>query len=217
LLITHFVPKSNEILSLFVILKTLKYLDNLICRMFPKFFAKQSDFRKWLVKNHKTQTELLVGFYKVNSGKSSMTWPQSVDEALCFGWIDSVRNRIDVESYSIRFTPRKPTSIWSAVNIKKIEDLTKKGMMQPDGLAAFEKRTENKSKVYAYEHETAKLSPEFEKTFKANKNAWAFFTAQAPSYQKTMMHWIMRAKQEATQLSRLEKTISVSENQKRVV
>jgi uncharacterized protein YdeI (YjbR/CyaY-like superfamily) len=185
--------------------------------MFPKFFAKQSDFRKWLAKNHKTHTELLVGFYKVNSGKASMTWPQSVDEALCFGWIDGVRKRIDDESYSIRFTPRKPTSIWSAVNIKKIEDLTQKGLMQPAGLAAFETRTENKSKIYAYENEPAKLSPDFEKTFKAKNKAWAFFTDQAPSYQKTMIHWIMRAKQEATKLSRLEKTIAESENQKRVV
>lgn len=216
-MITHFVPKSNEILSLFVILKSAENLDNLICRMFPKFFAKQSDFRKWLAKNHKTHTELMVGFYKVNSGKASMTWPQSVDEALCFGWIDGVRKRIDDESYTIRFTPRKPKSIWSVVNIKKIKDLTQKSLMQPAGLAAFEKRTENKSKIYAYENEPAKLSPEFEKTFKANNKAWAFFTAQAPSYQKTMIHWIMRAKQEATQLSRLEKTIAESEKQKRVV
>ena len=184
--------------------------------MTPTFFAKSSDFRKWLPKNHKTHTELLVGFYKVNSGKASMTWPQSVDEALCFGWIDGVRKRIDDESYSIRFTPRKPTSIWSAVNIKKIEELTQKGLMQPAGLAAFEKRTENKSKIYAYENEPAKLSPIFEKTFKANKKAWAFFNAQAPSYQKTMIHWIMRAKQEATQLSRLEKTIAESDRQKRL-
>ena len=185
--------------------------------MFPKFFAKQSDFRKWLTKNHKTHTELLVCFYKVNSGKASMTWPQSVDEALCFGWIDGVRKRIDDESYTIRFTPRKPTSIWSAVNIKKIEDLTQKSLMQPAGLAVFEKRNENKSKIYAYENEPAKLSPEFEKTFKANKKAWAFFTTQAPSYQRTILHWIMRAKQKTTRHSRLEKTIAVSEGLKRVV
>lgn len=184
--------------------------------MTPTFFAKSSNFRKWLAKNHMTHTELLVGFYKVNSGKASMTWPQSVDEALCFGWIDGVRKRIDDESYSIRFTPRKPTSIWSAVNIKKIQDLTQIGLMQPAGLAAFEKRTENKSKIYAYENEPAQLSPEFEKTFKANKKAWAFFTAQAPSYQKTMIHWIMGAKQKTTQHSRLEKTIAASLSLKRV-
>lgn len=184
--------------------------------MTPTFFAKSSDFRKWLAKNHLTCTELLVGFYKVDSGKASMTWPQSVDEALCFGWIDGVRKRIDDDSYSIRFTPRKATSIWSAVNIKKIEDLTQKGLIQPAGLAAFEKRTEHRSSVYAYENEPAKLSPEFEKTFKAHKKAWAFFTAQAPSYQKTIIHWIMSAKQDATRRSRLDKTIAESEKQKRL-
>src|SRR6187401_135455 len=108
--------------------------------MTPTFFANQSDFRKWLQKNHKKETELVVGFYKVGSGKPSITWPQSVDEALCFGWIDGVRTSIDNERYQIRFTPRKPTSIWSAVNIKKIETLTEQGLMQPAGIAIFEKR-----------------------------------------------------------------------------
>ena len=184
--------------------------------MTPKFFAKSSDFRKWLAKNHETRTEFLVGFYKVGSGKPSMSWPQSVDEALCFGWIDGVRKRIDDESYSIRFTPRKPTSIWSAVNIKKAENLTKQGLMQPAGLEAFEKRSENKSRIYAYENVPAKLSPEFEKRFKANTEAWTFFTEQAPSYQKTIIHWITRAKQDTTRLSRLEKTIVESRKRKRL-
>src|SRR5580765_5571198 len=112
----------------------------------PTFFAKQSDFRKWLQKNNKKETELLVGFYKVGSGKTSMTWSQSVDEALCFGWIDGVRRSIDKESYQIRFTQRKPTSIWSAINIQKIKELTKQGLMRPAGLASFEKRTESKSR-----------------------------------------------------------------------
>ena len=101
------------------------------------FFAKQSGFRNWLKKNHRKETELIVGFYKVGSGKPSITWSQSVDEALCFGWIDGVRTSIDKESYQIRFTPRKPTSIWSAINIKKVEVLTKQGLMQPAGLASF--------------------------------------------------------------------------------
>jgi uncharacterized protein YdeI (YjbR/CyaY-like superfamily) len=121
--------------------------------MTATFFAKQSEFRKWLDKNHKKETELLVGFYKINSGKPSMTWSQSVDEALCFGWIDGVRKSIDKDSYQIRFTQRKPTSIWSAVNIKKIEELTKQGLMQPAGLVSFENRKENKSKIYSYENE----------------------------------------------------------------
>ena len=184
--------------------------------MDPTFFAKSSDFRKWLAKNHKKERELLVGFYKVGSGKPSITWPQSVDEALCFGWIDGVRKRIDAESYTIRFTPRKPSSIWSSINIKKIEDLTQQGLMRSAGIEAFAKRSENRSKIYAYENDPAKLSPAFEKKFKASKKAWAFFTSQAPSYKKTIIHWIMRAKQETTQISRLEKTITESEKQKRL-
>ena len=184
--------------------------------MDPTFFADQNDFRQWLAKNHDKVTELLVGFYKLGSGTPSMTWPESVDQALCYGWIDGVRRRIDDESYSIRFTPRKPTSIWSAINIKKVEELTKQDLMQPAGIAAFEKRTENKSKIYAYENAPSELSPEFAKLFKANKKAWAFFTTQAPSYQRVVIHRIMTAKQEKTRLSRLEQAITESEKQKRI-
>src|SRR4029078_13338009 len=133
----------------------------------PTFFARQADFRKWLQKNHKRETELLVGFYKVDSGKPSITWPQSVDEALCFGWIDGVRTSIDKDSYQIRFSQRRPTSIWSAINIKKMEELTKQGLMQPAGLASFEKRTESRSKIYSHENEEAKFTQPFEKEFKA--------------------------------------------------
>lgn len=184
--------------------------------MSPTFFPKQSEFRKWLAKNHKKETELLVGFYKVDSGKPSITWPQSVDEALCFGWIDGVRKFIDAESYSIRFTPRKHTSIWSAVNIKKMAELIERGLMQPAGLEIFQKRTENKSRIYAYEKEAGKLSAEYEKLFMTHKKAWTFFTTQAPSYQKVIIHRIMTAKQKKTQLSRLETTITASENLKRL-
>lgn len=183
--------------------------------MTPTFFAKQQDFRKWLSKNHKKETELLVGFYKVDSGKPSMTWSQSVDEALCFGWIDGVRKSIDKESYTIRFTPRRTTSIWSPINIKKIEELTKAGLMMPEGLKAFNHRTESKSDLYVHMKNPEPLLPAYEKQFKKNKKAWKFFTAQAPSYKKVMIHWIMSAKQESTQLSRLEKTIVVSEQEKR--
>ena len=185
--------------------------------MCPTFFKTQSDFRKWLTKNHDKATELLVGFYKVGSGKPSMTWPESVDQALCFGWIDGVRRRIDDDSYSIRFTPRKPKSIWSSINIKKVEDLVISGQMQPTGLAAFEKRREHRSRIYAYENEPAKLSPEFEKTFRANKKAWTFFTGQAKSYQNVIIHRIMTAKQEKTRISRLNEAIRASENQKRLI
>jgi uncharacterized protein YdeI (YjbR/CyaY-like superfamily) len=180
------------------------------------FFATPTDFRRWLEKHHKKETELLVGFYKVGSGKPSMTWPQSVDQALCFGWIDGVRRSIDKESYCIRFTPRKQTSIWSAINIKKIEVLNKAGLMTEDGEKAFNLRTESKSKIYSYESAAVDLAPDYEKRFKKNKPAWIFFKAKSPSYKKAMIHWIMSAKKEETRLSRLEKTIVLSEQQKQL-
>lgn len=184
--------------------------------MKPTFFPTPQEFRQWLQEHHQTEKELLVGFYKVGSGKSSMTWPESVDQALCFGWIDGVRRSIDEESYSIRFTPRKPTSIWSAVNIKKMEELTKSGLMTEAEQRAFELRKEHKSAIYSHENETATLSPVFEKQFKANKKAWEFFNSQAPSYKKVILHWIMSAKQENTRVLRLEKTIKESESGKRM-
>ena len=184
--------------------------------MKPIFFSSQADFRKWLEKNHTKETELIVGFYKVGSGKPSMTWPQSVDEALCFGWIDGVRKSIDTESYCIRFTPRRATSIWSDVNLKKVDALIKNGQMQPAGLTIYKKRKEEKSKVYSFENNQKILAAVYEKQFKANKKAWVFFSSQAESYKKTVIHWIMSSKQETTQLTRLEKTISESEKQKRL-
>ena len=180
------------------------------------FFSSQLEFRKWLSENHKTESELLVGYYKVKSEKPSMTWSQSVDEALCFGWIDGVRKSIDAESYCIRFTPRKSTSIWSAVNIKKMEVLIESGLMQLSGLKSYKLRKESKSKVYAYEKKVVVLSSNYEKIFKSNKIAWDFFSTQAPSYQKKIIHLIMSAKQEKTQVSRLEKAIKESEQLKRV-
>lgn len=184
--------------------------------MSATFFPNQEDFRKWLEENHQQEKELLVGFYKVGSGKPSMSWSESVDQALCFGWIDGVRKSIDEQSYSIRFTPRKPTSIWSAINIKKMEELTKAGLMTSAGQKAFELRKEEKSRVYSHEKETVEFDPVYEKQFKANKKAWEFFINQAPSYKKVITHWIMSAKQEKTRLSRLEKVIRESESQKRI-
>jgi uncharacterized protein YdeI (YjbR/CyaY-like superfamily) len=178
--------------------------------MTPTFFAKPSDFRKWLEKNHKKETELVVGFYKVDSGKPSMTWSESVDVALCFGWIDGVRNSIDKDSYQIRFTQRKPTSTWSAINIKKIEELTKQGLMRPAGLASFERRKENKSKIYSYENEEVKFPQNFIRQFKANKKAWDYFQSLAPSYRKTSAKWVMSAKQETTKIKRLSELIEDS-------
>ena len=178
--------------------------------MAPTFFAKQSDFRKWLQKNHTRKTELLVGFYKVGSGKPSITWSQSVDEALCFGWIDGVRKSIDKETYQIRFTQRKPASIWSTINIRKIKELTKQGLMQPAGLASFEKRTASKSGIYSYENDETAFTPQFERKFKENKKAWKYFQSLAPSYKKVSTHWVMRAKQELTKIKRLNELIADS-------
>ena len=178
--------------------------------MEPTFFPTPADFRRWLAKHHATATELLVGFYKVGSGKASITWPESVDQALCFGWIDGLRKRIDDESYTIRFTPRKPTSTWSAVNIKRVEELIQLGLMTPAGLKAFEARKANRSGIYSYEQRTAELPPEYEKGLKANRAAWTFFQAQPASYRKAAMWWIVSAKQEATRLKRLAQLIDLS-------
>lgn len=183
--------------------------------MQPTFFATPAALREWLQQHHEKETELLVGFYKTGSGKPSITWPQSVDQALCFGWIDGVRRNIDEESYSIRFTPRKPKSIWSAVNIKKVAELTEQGLMQPAGLAAYAKREEKRSAIYSFENEEMQLLPAYEQQFKANKAAWDFFQSQAPWYKKLWHHRIMSAKQEKTQLSRLQKLIGVSAEGKR--
>ena len=178
--------------------------------MKPTFFSTPAQFREWLVGNYDKATELLVGYYKVGSGKPSMTWSQSVDEALCFGWIDGVRRTVDADSYCIRFTPRKPKSIWSAVNIRKIEDLTRQGLMHPAGLAAYEKRQESKSKIYAYEQEQVSLSSELEQTFRANEQAWSNFQKLSPSYQKMAINWVMSARQHQTAIKRLQELINDS-------
>jgi len=184
--------------------------------MTPVFFANQTEFRMWLEKNHKKETELIVGFYKKDSGKPNMTWSQSVDEALCFGWIDGVRRSIDKDSYCIRFTPRRPTSGWSTVNINKVEELTKQGLIQEAGLEIYNRRKTDKSGIASYESEPRQLDKEMLARFKSNKTAWAFFTRQAPSYQRTIKHWIMSAKQDKTKLARLDKLITASEKQNRI-
>ena len=177
----------------------------------PTFFKTPSSFRKWFEKNHDTKRELLVGFYKVKSEKQSITWSESVDEAICFGWIDGVRKSVDDESYCIRFTPRKSNSIWSAVNIKKVEELSKQGLMHTSGLNAFTKREENKSRIYSYEKEPSVLPSDFLKKFTSNKKAWKFFQSMPRSYQNTAIHWVISAKQEITKLKRLEELINDSE------
>ncbi len=182
----------------------------------PVFFKDQHAFRAWLQKHHADATELLVGYYKVDSGKPSMTWSESVDQALCFGWIDGIRRSRDAESYTIRFTPRKPTSNWSAINIRKIEELTAKGLMAPAGVAAFAKRKEERSRIYGYENRPKELPADIVKALKKDPVAWDFFSVQAPSYQRAVAHWVISAKKEETQRSRLEKLVDASGKKKRL-
>lgn len=182
-----------------------------------KFFKTQSDFRKWLAAHHDSETELWVGFYKKDSGKTSITWPQSVDEALCFGWIDGIRKTIDAVSYKIRFTPRRQRSIWSAVNIKRVKVLSADKRMLPAGLKAFSARLENKSGVYSYEQRPQDLPEPYLSEMKRHREAWTFFAAQPPSYRKVMTWFILSAKREETRLQRLKKLIGVSATGKRML
>lgn len=180
------------------------------------FFPRPADFRKWLEKNHATTKELLVGFHKKDSGRPSIIWPESVDEALCFGWIDGVRKRVDEVSYTIRFTPRKSTSIWSAVNIGRVEALIREGRMKPAGMKAFEKRRENRSGIHAYEQRRAQLEEPYASLLRKNEAAWRFFEAQPPGYRKLVSWWILSAKKEETQLNRLKKLIAESARGRRL-
>jgi uncharacterized protein YdeI (YjbR/CyaY-like superfamily) len=182
----------------------------------PKFFKTSSAFRKWLATHHASASELWVGFYKKDSGKASITWPQSVDEALCFGWIDGLRKSVDAVSYKIRFTPRRARSIWSAVNLKRAQELIELGLMQPAGLKAFAAREENRSGVYSYEQRSPKLPRVYAKKFQRNLPAWKFFQAQPPSYRKAVNWWVVCAKQQATRLKRLEKLIDYSARSERI-
>jgi uncharacterized protein YdeI (YjbR/CyaY-like superfamily) len=172
------------------------------------FFKTQKDLRKWFIKNYKTATTLQLGYYKVGTGKPSVTWSQSVDEALCFGWIDGVRHTIDEESYTIRFTHRKPTSIWSAINIAKVEKLTAAGLMFPEGTYIFNKRKDPLSRGYSFEKPAKELATDLEEKFKANTKAWDYFNSIAPSYRKLAVHHIMSAKQDATRMKRFEKLVA---------
>jgi uncharacterized protein YdeI (YjbR/CyaY-like superfamily) len=190
--------------------------------MKPTFFPTPGDFRAWLERHHDTAPELLVGYYKKGSGKPSITWPESVDEALCFGWIDGIRRTIDEESYTIRFTPRRPRSNWSLVNLKRVAELTKLGRMQPAGLSVFEARDPKRPGAYSFEQRRAernaglKLASAYEKQFKANAKAWAFFKSQAPYYQRVTSWWVMSAKKEETQLKRLATLIDDSAHGRRI-
>ncbi len=176
----------------------------------PTFFETPEAFRKWLKKNHSSMTELWVGFHKKGTGLPSITWPESVDQALCFGWIDGIRKSLDSENYVIRFTPRKPKSTWSAVNIRRAKELIRRRLMQPRGRKAFECRDADRSNRYSFKREHVGLRTEHEQLFRSNQPAWEFFRAQPPSYRKTAMWWVVSAKQEETQRRRLATLISDS-------
>lgn len=184
--------------------------------MKPHFFKTQAAFRAWLEKNHNRKQELVVGYWKKSTRKASVTWEESRDEALCFGWIDGIRRKIDDESYCIRFTPRKPTSIWSAVNVARVDAMIAQKKMTPAGMAAFDKRDEKKTAVYSYERETAKISGDLLVRFKAHKAAHAFFMKQPPGYRRVASYWVVSAKREATRLRRLDQLIEVSEQEERL-
>ncbi len=179
----------------------------------PLFFPTPADFRTWFEMHHAHEKELWVGYYKKDSGLPSLTWPESVDEALCFGWIDGLRKSVDDISYKIRFTPRKPDSNWSKINIERVAELTRLGLMRPEGLKAFEARKEEKSGIYAYEQrEKAELDDAAEQQFRAHPNAWTFFQNQPVSYRKAAVWWVVSAKKEETRQSRLTRLIEDSEN-----
>jgi uncharacterized protein YdeI (YjbR/CyaY-like superfamily) len=178
--------------------------------MNPTFFKTATLFRTWLDRHHATHRELLVGFHKVGTGKPSITYPQALDAALCFGWIDGIRRRLDADSYTIRFTPRKRDSIWSAVNIRHVARLQADGLMQPAGLKAFRERDRTKARLYSFENRPRRLEAAYAMTFRANRRAWAWFEAQAPSYRRSATWWVMSAKREETRARRLAVLIASS-------
>ena len=181
-----------------------------------RFFETPAEFRAWLEANHETATELWVGLHKKSTGRPSITWAEAVDQALCFGWIDGIRKSVDEHSYTNRFTPRKPTSNLSKVNIEKVARLKEQGLMAPAGLHAFEARDEANSGTYSFEQRPQALPPEYTERFRQNDPAWAFFQAQPPGYRRTVIHWVSSAKREETRLKRLDTLIEDSANGRRI-
>jgi uncharacterized protein YdeI (YjbR/CyaY-like superfamily) len=176
----------------------------------PRFFRTADDLRAWLDKNHDKAEELWVGLYRTSSGRPSVTWPEVVEQALCFGWIDGVRKSIDDQSYMNRITPRRPGSTWSTRNIDTVRRLKRRKLMTPAGLAAFEARDEKRSGIYSYEGRDIPMAPAYTRRLKANKKAWEYFSKSAPSYQRTATYWVMSAKKEETRLRRLQQLIETS-------
>lgn len=182
----------------------------------PKFFKSASEFRRWLEAHHDSATELVVGFHRVETGKPSMTWTESVREALCFGWIDGLVKRIDDTAYTRRFTPRKAGSIWSAVNVKHVESLIAEGRMQPAGLAAFRALRENRSGVYSFEQRSVELPEPFASSLRADDDAWEFWQTLPASYRKAVSWWVVSAKQDATRHKRCATLVAHCQQRRRI-
>ena len=177
----------------------------------PTFFATPDELRAWLAEHHEARDELWVGFHKKATGRSSVTWPQAVDQALCFGWIDGVRKSLGDESYKIRFTPRKSRSTWSAINVRRYGELLAEGLVAPAGVAAFERRAEDRTAIYSYENrDKAVFEDEQEARFRADAAAWEWFQAQPPSYRRTATYWVVSAKRPETRERRLTRLIEDS-------
>jgi uncharacterized protein YdeI (YjbR/CyaY-like superfamily) len=184
--------------------------------MEPRFFRTQKDLRRWFERNHRSAAELWVGFYKKGSGKPTITWPEAVDEALCFGWIDGIRKSLGPESYANRFTPRRARSTWSAINVKRARELTELGLMTPAGLSAFEAREDRRTGIYSYEQRPQELPTQYERKLKANRRAWEFWRAAPPSYRKAATWWVISAKKGETRGRRLATLIETSAKGERV-
>jgi uncharacterized protein YdeI (YjbR/CyaY-like superfamily) len=176
----------------------------------PRFFKSSAELREWLERHHARASELQVGFYKKTSSRTGVGYKEALDEALCFGWIDGVRRAVDDERYTIRFTARRPGSVWSVVNTKRAQELIEQGLMRPAGRAAFESRDVEKTKRYSYERETSNLDREYQRRFESNRKAWAFFGSRPPGYRKLAIHWVMSAKREETRERRLAELIDCS-------
>ncbi|MED0951774.1 YdeI/OmpD-associated family protein [Bacillus mobilis] len=173
------------------------------------FFNNQEEFNDWLEEHHAEASEIWVGFFGISTGRASLTWSSSVDAALCFGWIDGIRKTMDKQSYKIRFTPRKVNSVWSAVNVKKVQALIQLGKMRPEGMHVFNNRTD--AQGYSSEQRNVELAKEYEEQIKANQTAWLFFTNLSPSYKRDSIWWVMSAKKEETRLRRLGILVALSE------
>lgn len=176
----------------------------------PRYFATPAALRAWFKRHHTSAAELLLGYWKVGSGQPGVTWPESVDEALCVGWIDGIRRRIDDQRYTIRFTPRRPGSVWSQINVRRVGELIAEGRMQPAGLAVFEDRGEKHQRGYSFSDRAEHFPPELEAAFRAEAGAWAFFERQPPGYRRTAIHWVSSPKLEVTRLKRLATLIADS-------